>query len=66
MSNVPTNLSEYDVISKIVQHYIDGAKSGRGDDMKPAFHPTLQVGKNTFVHLENLRWDFFEKSRSIP
>ncbi len=38
MSNAPTNVSEYDAIAKVVQHYIDGAKSGRGDDMKPAFH----------------------------
>ncbi len=39
MSNATTNMSEYDVIAKVVQHYIDGAKSGKGDDMKPAFHP---------------------------
>ena len=38
MSNAPTHLSEYDAIAKTVQHYIDGAKSGRGVDMKPAFH----------------------------
>ncbi len=38
MSNTPTNVSEHDMITKAVQHYIDGAKSGRGDDMKPAFH----------------------------
>ena len=38
MPNEPTTLSEYDAIVNVVQHYIDGAKSGRGDDMKPAFH----------------------------
>ncbi len=38
MSNAPTDVSEYDLIAKVVQHYIEGAKSGRGDDMKPAFH----------------------------
>ena len=38
MSNAPTNVSEHAAIAKIVQHYIDGAKSGRGGDMKPAFH----------------------------
>ncbi len=38
MSNAPTNVSDYDAIAKTVQHYIDGAKSGRGADMKPAFH----------------------------
>ncbi len=29
---------EHDAITRTVQHYIDGAKSGRSDDMKPAFH----------------------------
>ena len=38
MSNVPTDVREYDAITKTVQHYIDGAKSGSGDDMKAAFH----------------------------
>ncbi len=38
MSNVPTDVSEYDAIANTVQHYINGAKSGKGDDMKPAFH----------------------------
>ena len=43
MNNVPTKVSEYDAIAKIVQHYIDGAKSGRGDDMKPAFHTDATI-----------------------
>ena len=43
MSNAPTNVSEYDVIAKVVQHYIDGAKSGRGADMKPAFHKDATI-----------------------
>jgi hypothetical protein len=43
MSNAPTDVSEYDAIAKTVQHYIDGAKSGRGDDMKPAFHKDATV-----------------------
>ncbi len=41
--SAPTNVSEYDVIAKVVQHYIDGAKSGRGDDMKPAFHKDATI-----------------------
>ncbi len=53
MSNAPTNVSEYDVIAKVVQHYIDGAKSGRGDDMKPAFHKDATIfgyaGANLFA-----------------
>ena len=38
MSNATTNVSEYDVITKVIQRYIDGARSGKGEDMKPAFH----------------------------
>ncbi len=43
MSHTSTNVSEYDVIAKVVQHYIDGARSGKGDDMKPAFHEDATV-----------------------
>ncbi len=43
MSNTSTNVSEYGVIAKVVQHYIDGARSGKGDDMKPAFHEDATV-----------------------
>ena len=43
MSNALRNVSEYDVIAKVIQHYIDGAKSGKGDDMKPAFHEDATI-----------------------
>ncbi len=43
MSNTSTNVSEYDVIAKVVQHYIDGARSGKGDEMTPAFHEDATV-----------------------
>ncbi len=43
MSNASTKVSEYEAIAKIVQQYIDGARSGRGDDMKPAFHEDATV-----------------------
>jgi hypothetical protein len=38
-----TDVSEHGVIAKAVQHYIDGAKSGSGDDMKPAFHKDATI-----------------------
>ena len=38
MSSAPTRVNEYDAIARTIQHYIEGAKSGRGGDMKPAFH----------------------------
>ncbi len=43
MSNVITGVNDQDVIAKVVQHYIDGARSGKGDDMKPAFHEDATV-----------------------
>ncbi len=43
MNNLSTDVSEYDAIAKTVQHYIDGAKSGKGDDMKPAFHEDATI-----------------------
>ena len=43
MTNAPTNVNEHDAIAMTVQHYIDGAKSGKGDDMKPAFHKDATI-----------------------
>ena len=38
MTTSPTTVSEYDAIARTVQHYVDGGRSGRGADMKAAFH----------------------------
>jgi Putative lumazine-binding len=43
MSSVPTRVNEYDAIARTIQHYIEGAKSGRGADMKPAFHQDATI-----------------------
>ncbi len=43
MSNTSIHVSDYDSISNVVQHYIDGAISGRGDDMKPVFHESATI-----------------------
>ena len=43
MNTATLNASESDVIADVVQHYIDGAKSGKGDDMKPAFHEDATI-----------------------
>lgn len=43
MSTSPTTVNEYDAIAATVQHYIDGARSGRGADMKAAFHPDATI-----------------------
>ncbi len=43
MSNTATNVDEYNVIAKVIQQYVNGAKSGKSDDMKPAFHKGATV-----------------------
>ncbi len=35
--------SDHEGIAQAVQHYIDGAISGRGDDMKRGFHPQATI-----------------------
>ena len=44
---------ERQAITVTVQQYIDGAKSGRSDDMKPAFHDGATIfgyaGENLFA-----------------
>ncbi len=47
MSNAPTNVNEHDAIATTIQHYIDGAKSGKGDDMRPAFHKDATIFGHT-------------------
>ena len=37
------NLSDYDAINKTVQHYIDGGKTGKSEEMKLAFHPDATI-----------------------
>ena len=43
VANTPIGLSEYEAIARTVQHYIDGGKSGRSDEMKLAFHPNATI-----------------------
>ena len=53
MSTTTTKVNEYDAIARAVQHYINGARSGKGEDMKPAFHEDATifgyVGKDLFA-----------------
>lgn len=42
-SNASTGLSEYDAITRTVQNYINGGKTGRTADMKLAFHPDATI-----------------------
>ena len=43
MTTTLTNRTDRDAITEVIQQYLDGAKSGRGDDMKPAFHEDATV-----------------------
>ncbi len=43
MSDTPTAVQEHDAIAATLQHYLDGAVSGRSDDMKPAFHEKATI-----------------------
>ena len=43
MSTSPKTVSEYDAIAETVQRYVEGGKSGRGADMKTAFHPDATI-----------------------
>jgi Putative lumazine-binding len=43
VANTATNLSDYDAITKTVQHYINGGKTAKTDEMKLAFHPGATI-----------------------
>ena len=43
MTNMHTDVKEHEAIAEIVQYYINGAKSGKGVDMKPAFHADANI-----------------------
>ncbi len=43
MSGEPTKMGDYEAIAKTVQRYIDGARSGSGDEMRAAFHADATI-----------------------
>ena len=43
MSTSPATVSDKDAITVTIQRYIDGGKSGRGAEMKDAFHPDATI-----------------------
>jgi len=43
MPTTAADISEYDAVTKVMQHYIDGARSGKGAEMKPAFHDDATI-----------------------
>ena len=43
MSATSSYVNEIDEITKVMQAYIDGARTGKGAAMKPAFHDTATI-----------------------
>jgi hypothetical protein len=43
MSNPTNSLSDYEAIASAVQQYINGGRSGRSEEMKPAFHADATI-----------------------
>jgi len=43
MSTSPAPVNDQDAITATIQRYVDGGKSGRGADMKDAFHPEATI-----------------------
>ncbi len=66
MNNVPADVRQHDAIAKTLQHYTDGAKSGSGDDMKPAFHKDATIfgyaGADLFGGPIQLLFDWCDQS----
>ncbi len=70
MSIATTNVKESDAIAKVVQHYIDGGRSGKGDDMKPAFHKDATIfgyaGADLFAGPIQRLFDWFDGNGPAP
>ena len=43
MSTSATTVSEHDAIAETVRRYVEGGRSGRGGDMRAAFHPDATI-----------------------
>lgn len=43
MSRPAITVSEHDAIAETIQRYVEGGRSGRGEKMKPAFHPGATI-----------------------
>ncbi len=66
MTTATTSLTEHGAIAEAIQPYIDGAKSGKGADMKPAFHKDATIfgyaGTDLFTMLKvDGKWKIMNK-----
>ena len=70
LSNRPTPLSEYDAIADTVQHYINGGKTGKTDEMKLAFHKDATIfgyiGADLFAGPIQRLFDWNDQNGAAP
>jgi hypothetical protein len=70
MSHSTEASTAQDMITKTMQFYIDGLRSGKGDEMKPAFHADATifgyVGADLFAGPIQLLFDWCDESGPSP
>ncbi len=70
MGDVSSNTNDNEMIEKTVQFYIDGAISGKGDDMKPAFHVDATIfgyiGDDLFAGPIQRLFDWVDENGPAP
>ena len=70
MNTTTTNVNDYDTIAMAIQPYIDGGKSGKGDDMKPAFHEDATIfgyaGSDLFAGPIQLLFGWVDENGPAP
>lgn len=70
MTNSATAVNEYDAIARTIQHYVDGGRSGRGVEMKAAFHPDATifgyVGEELFAGPIQQLFDWNDQNGPAP
>jgi hypothetical protein len=63
-------MDEYELVANVVQHYVDGARSGRGSEMKPAFHEDATIfgyiGADLFAGPIQQLFDWSEENGPAP
>ena len=70
MTTTTTSLTEQGAIAEAIQPYIDGGKSGKGDEMKPAFHEDATIfgyaGSDLFAGPIQLLFDWVDGNGPAP
>ena len=68
VTTATTSTNERDAIAETIQHYVDGGKTGRTEEMKLAFHPGATIygylGPELFGGPIQLLFDWNDKNRA--